>query len=82
MFVEALIVDLGDNILRAGFFLIMYNISEINLFAYLCYALINIHEQLDTLLISVLRFHPNLIKIRSTHLLPIFYRFFVFGRRV
>ena len=58
MFVEALIVDLGDNILRAGFFLIMYNISEINLFVYLCYALINIHEQLDTLLILNL-FYPG-----------------------
>ena len=58
MFVEALILDLGDNILRAGFFLIMYNISEINLFIYLCYALINIHEQLDTLLILNL-FYPG-----------------------
>ena len=58
MFVEALILDLGDNILRAGFFLIMYNISEINLFIYLCYALISIHEQLDTLLILNL-FYPG-----------------------
>jgi hypothetical protein len=59
MFVEALILDLGDNILRAGFFFkIMYNISEINLFIYLCHALINIHEQLDTLLFLNL-FYPG-----------------------